>query len=314
MIDVSIIIVSYNTSEMTLACLSSIYEQTKTLNFEIIVVDNNSSDNSVTAISEHFPNVILIASKTNLGFARANNLAARRAIGKYLLLLNPDTVVLDRAIDKLFSFACNNPKNLIYGGRTLFADYSLNPTSCYRKFTIWSLICYSFGLTFLFKNTKFFNPDSYGNWQCDKIRQVDIITGCFLMINYFFWQSLDGFDKNFFMYGEEADLCIRALKIGASPIIFPGATIIHYDGASDKNSNLKTIRLLNAKVRLMCKHWTYSRSIVGYRILCCGVLIRQLGYFLKKILLKKQNDRINKWKCVWNDRDKWSLSLIIKEY
>lgn len=134
----SIIIVSYNTKKYTLECLRSIYEQTQDVSYEVIVIDNASSDGSAEAIEAKFPNVHLIKSKKNVGFAGANNLAAEEAKGDYLLLLNPDTVILDGAIQKLYNFALVNPDNLIYGGRTLFEDRSLNPTSCWKKKTLWS--------------------------------------------------------------------------------------------------------------------------------------------------------------------------------
>ena len=136
MLDLSIIIISYNTREMTLACLRSIYEQTSDIAFEIIVVDNDSRDDSPLAIADNYPEVTLIKSKENFGFARANNLAAERAKGTYLLLLNPDTVVLDGAIQKLHAFSQENPDNRLYGGRTLYGDYSLNPTSCWKCQTL----------------------------------------------------------------------------------------------------------------------------------------------------------------------------------
>src|SRR5688572_6894845 len=107
--ELSIIIVSYNTRDITLACLESVYAQTKRTSFELIVLDNASSDGSADAIAARFSQVNLVRHQTNLGFASGNNLAAKRATGTFLLLLNPDTVVLDGAIDKLMDFARANP-------------------------------------------------------------------------------------------------------------------------------------------------------------------------------------------------------------
>src|SRR5688500_1121742 len=124
MTDLSIIIISYNTKEMTLDCLKSIFEQTSGISFEVIVLDNASRDNSAEAIAAGFPQVKLIAHQENLGFAGGNNLAARKAAGEYILLINPDTVVLDGAIQKLFRFAEDNPAAGVWGWRTLFGDKS----------------------------------------------------------------------------------------------------------------------------------------------------------------------------------------------
>jgi GT2 family glycosyltransferase len=130
--DVSIIVVSYGTREMTLECLRSIKEDTGGTDHEVIVVDNNSSDGSPGAIAAEFPRFRLMVQSTNLGFAAACNLAAVDARGEYLLLLNPDTVVQGSAIDRLLLFARGRPEAGIWGGRTVFADGKLNPMSCWR--------------------------------------------------------------------------------------------------------------------------------------------------------------------------------------
>jgi GT2 family glycosyltransferase len=259
---------------MTLACLRSVLEQTKGISFELIVVDNDSNDNSAQAISEHFPAVRLITSSENLGFARANNLAAEKAKGTYLLLLNPDTVVLDRAVQKLHTFACQHPFNGVYGGRTLYGDNSLNPTSCWKQPSVWSLFCYATGLVSIFRRSVFFDPESYGSWQRDSVREVDIVTGCFLMIEKKLWDQLGGFDPLFFMYGEDADLCLRAVELGAKPIITPEATIIHYRGASEKVHSDKMIRLFLAKEQLVKRHWNPLAGRLGLVLLRFSVLSR----------------------------------------
>ena len=129
----SIVIISYNTRELTLACVESVLGRTRGVEFELIVVDNTSGDGSADAIAERFPRVKLLRSQINLGFARANNLAARGARGDWLLLLNPDTVILDAAIERLLAFAEAHPEASIFGGRTIFGDGTLNPASCWRR-------------------------------------------------------------------------------------------------------------------------------------------------------------------------------------
>lgn len=308
-IKISVVIVSYNTMEMTLACLQSVYEQTNNISFEVIVVDNNSSDNSAQSIAESFPEVHLVASKENLGFARANNLAALAARGEYLLLLNPDTVVLDGAIQKLVDFARKHPENRLYGGRTLFDDHSLNPTSCWRRPTIWSLFCYATGLVSLFRRNALFDPESYGAWQRDSVQEVDIVTGCFLLIEKKFWQQLKGFDPQFFMYGEDADLCLRAIEAGARPVINPDATIVHYGGASEKVRADKMIRLFRAKEQLIERHWVKSTGRLGKALLRASVLSRVLACtFLKCISPKKFNTKLESWQEIWQRRKEWQTS------
>ncbi|HBH47735.1 MAG TPA: glycosyltransferase family 2 protein, partial [Bacteroidales bacterium] len=269
---------------MTMACLHSVYEETRGISFEVIVVDNDSKDGSAQSIKKKFPAVKLIVSDKNLGFGRANNLATKIAKGNYLLLLNPDTIVLNGAIQKLYSFACRNPNNRIYGGRTLYSDLTLNPTSCWRRPTLWSLFCYSVGLTKIFKGNSIFDPESYGHWKRDSVRLVDIVTGCLLMIERKLWDQLNGFDNVFFMYGEEADLCIRSAKFGASPIITPDATIIHHDGASEKIYADKMIRILRAKKQFIKKHWNQVGMLIGFSLLLYSVLVRMVASHTNDLL------------------------------
>src|SRR5437868_6036428 len=120
--DVSILIVNYNTRELTLECIRSVYEQTKALSFEVILVDNASTDGSADAIAEDYPEVQLIRLERNIGFAAANNVGARSACGKYILLLNPDTVILDNAVYTLAAFAAGHPSAGLFGGRTISGD------------------------------------------------------------------------------------------------------------------------------------------------------------------------------------------------
>ena len=264
MIDLSIIMVSYNTKELTLSSLQSVFDETKGVSFEVIVLDNNSSDESVDAIAQEFPQVKLIACKENYGFAQGNNIAAKEAKGKYLLLLNPDTVILDGAIQNLLRFANENKKAMVWGGRTNFADGSLNPSSCWCQITLWSIFCNAVGLTRMFPDNSFFNPEGYGGWNRDSVKQVDIVSGCFFMLKRELWDKLGGFSPEFFMYGEEADLCLRSAKLyGAKPMVTPDATIIHYGGASEKVRADKMVRLLTAKVKLIRKHWPPMMALIG---------------------------------------------------
>ncbi|MCI5225189.1 MAG: glycosyltransferase family 2 protein [Candidatus Electrothrix sp. AX2] len=303
----SVIIVSYNTQKFTLECLRSVYEQTQDITYEILVVDNASSDGSAEAIESEFPDIRLIKSKENLGFAAANNLAAEKAKGDYILLLNPDTVIIDSAVQKIYNFALANPENLIYGGRTLFEDQSLNPTSCWKKMTLWSLFCYATGLVSIFRRNKFLDPESYGAWQRDSVREVDIVTGCFFLIKKSFWDQLNGFHPDFFMYGEEADLCLRAIKQGARPIITPDATIIHYGGVSEKIRADKMIRLFRAKEQLINRHWKSTVRPIGITLLHASVFTRASVFFVLG-LLGSANGTVNSWPEIWRRRKEWYVA------
>lgn len=304
----SIIVISYNTREITLDCLRSVYSQTHETDFELIVVDNNSTDSSAEAVNVEFSDIHLMARQDNLGFARANNLAAKEARGEYLLLLNPDTVVLNGAIDRLMAFAKATPEARIWGGRTLFGDRSLNPTSCWREMSLWSQFCWATGLLRVAPNSPIFNPEAYGGWKRDSVRQVDIVTGCFLLITRRDWEALGGFDKAFFMYAEEADLCLRARRdLGARPMITPEAEIVHYGGLSDTVRAAKMERLIRAKITLAEKHWGPVHTWLCRQIFQLLVLIRLAAYTLQAQLQENEaaNKNANTWRQIWRKRDTW---------
>jgi N-acetylglucosaminyl-diphospho-decaprenol L-rhamnosyltransferase len=304
---VSILVISYNTRDMTLACLRSVFEQTTVASFEVIVVDNASGDESADAIEREFPQVRLIRSADNLGFAVANNLAARNARGNFLLLLNPDTLVLDHAIDRLMAFAGERPNARIWGGRTLFGDGSLNPASCWRFMSLWSLFTLATGLTSLCRDSRLFNPEGYGGWRRDCVREVEIVTGCLLLIRRDLWDKLGGFDGSFFMYGEEADLCYRARELGIRPMMTPDATIIHYDGASDRMLSAKMTKLLSGKILFMRKHWSWPRRTAGIVLLELLVLARVLRTSLMAFVLgSRLHAAAQEWRQVWMARDRWT--------
>jgi GT2 family glycosyltransferase len=303
----SIIVVSYNTCEITLECLRSVRAETRTTPYELIVVDNASPDGSAEAIAREFPDVTLFARGDNLGFGGANNFAAGQARGEFLLLLNPDTVVLDGAIDRLMAFADERPAAGIWGGRTLFGDRSLNPSSCWRGMSLWGLFARGAGLSTTFPGNPLFNSDAYGGWRRDTVREVDTVSGCFLLIRRDLWERLGGFDPAFFMYGEEADLCLRARQAGARPTFTPDATIIHYGGRSETVPADKLERLMRAKMTLASKHWTpFRRSLAGLLLRMISGS-RLIGYAAAARLLGRRgySENARVWQQVWDRRGEW---------
>lgn len=305
--EVSIIVVSYNTKQLTLECLRSVFQETICTTFEIIVLDNASSDQSASAIAKEFQNnVQFIPLESNIGFAGGNNYASKVASGKYLLLLNPDTVILEGAIDKLVTFAKSNPDAGIWGGRTLFGDKTLNPGSCWRQQTLWGLTSKALGLSSLFRRSTLFNPEGMGSWDREGIRKVDIVSGCFLLINHDLWKQLNGFLSDFFMYGEEADLCLRAKKLGARPMVTSEATIIHYGGASEKIRSDKLVRLIKAKMLLIRKHFSPYSMPLGIALLACWPLSRYIAHSIAVIFRKNGSSQSKQvWEEVSERRKEW---------
>ena len=304
---VSVIVVSFNTKAMTLDCLRSLFEETPDLPFEALVVDNASTDGSADAIGATFPQATLIRSERNLGFAGANNLAALQASGEYVLLLNPDTIVIDRAVERIVEFARARPECGIWGGRTLFKDRSLNPTSCWRRFDLWTLVCGIAGTTILAPRSELFNPEPYGTWQRDSERDVDIISGCWLLARTTLWQELGGFSPRYFMYGEDADLCLRAQARGARPAISPKATIVHFGGGADPSRPAKFVAIFRAKISLMDDHWPRWQRRLGRLLYPLYPLTRAIGYGAAAMLTGRESARTKAalWREVWQRRGEW---------
>ena len=307
-ITMSIIVVSYNTKEMTLACLRSVVKETTRHPWELLFIDNCSTDGSLEAVEEEFgddPRFRIRKSTENLGFAGGNNELAKEARGRYLLLLNPDTVVLDGALDKLVDFAESHPEHRIWGGRTIFEDGTLNPWSCWGPYTLWSIFSASIGLRAIFPRSAVFDPRSYGGWQRDTVREVAIVTGCLFLIDRSAWEQLGGFDSEFFMYGEETDLCMRATReFGARPIITPDATIIHHGGASEKIFEDKVIRLLDAEVRLFRRNFSTLKFMIAYRMTLFGVWFRATGYAMLNTIRGRKEQAV--WRGIWKRRAEWA--------
>ena len=311
----SIIIISYNTRKMTLDCIYSVLSETKNLLFEIIVLDNASNDDSYEGILKEFSdeignNVIkVISSPINLGFAVGNNFAVDVANGEFILFLNPDTLIFNNAIEKLISFAAENQEAGIWGGRTKFADFSLNPTSCWSKQSLWSLLCQALGFSSMFRKSTFFNPEGIGGWDREGQREVDIVSGCYLLIRRGLWKKLNGFQSDFFMYGEEADLCLRARSLGARPIVTSESTIIHYGGASETVRADKLIKLLQAKRLLIHRHFHSVVVKIGLNLLTAWPLSRWVAHKILAILGRidsKESAKI--WEEIWHRRNEWLTS------
>jgi len=300
--DLSIIIVSFNSVELTLSCLRHLHEHPAAVSHEIIVLDNASADGSPEAIEGEFPNVCLLRSPENLGFGAGVNRAAASASGRRLLLLNPDTFVLEGAIDHLWSFAERQPWRGLWGGRTLFPDGRLNPASCWGRISLWSLFCGSIGLSSLLRGSPLFNPEGYGGWCRDSERAVDIVTGCFLMIDAELWKRLEGFDPLFFMYAEEADLCLRAARAGASPAITDRAEAVHLGGGSTASKEQEIVGLTKGRLTLIRKHWPRHLFRIGWLLTVAGIWAR--SQLLHLAPAPSRGARPN-WQCVWQRRAEW---------
>ncbi len=305
MSQLDIILVSYNTAEYTKRAIESVYTETQHTSFKIIMVDNDSKDNSVELITKQFPDVEIIQTGANLGFAGGVNVGAKASDSEYLLLLNPDTVILDGAIDKLISYAQKIPKAGIWGGITLNNDLSLNPNNARARLSFKTLLFSALGLSKVFNKSCFFNHDNYGCWDRKSEREVDVITGCFFLTPRSLWEELDGLDETFFMYAEEADYCIRAIKKGYQPRVTPDARIIHHGGVSETNLSGKMLKLLKGKAELINKHAKAWEKPIHKSLLQLHVFNKLISLRLVSFFNKNKLSTFEEWRIVYQQRSEW---------
>ena len=212
--DLSIIIVNYNVKEFLQNLIHSIYKAAQKITFEIIVIDNASNDGSVEFIRDKFPDVKIFANDKNLGFSKANNIGLKAALGKYLLLINPDTLVSEDTFDKMIRFFNDNPDAGLAGCKILNPDGSLQ-LACRRSFPgPWTSFCKVTGLSTMFPKSRLFARYNLTYLNEDQTYEVDAISGSFMMFPREIYEKIGGLDEQFFMYGEDLDFCYRVQKAG----------------------------------------------------------------------------------------------------
>jgi len=292
--DASVIIVNWNTRDVLRECLASVSAETAGISCEVIVVDNGSTDGSAELVRNEFPRVTLIGNQRNRGFAAANNQGMRLAQGRYVLLLNSDTVVLDRAIQKTVQFADDHPEAALVGCRVLNPDSSLQPTC----FMFPSLLNMVLSTTYLYKlvpRSRFFGRERMTWWDRDDVREVDALTGCFMLVRREAIEDVGLMDERFFMYGEETDWCYRFKRAGWRNLFYPGASIIHLGGGSTRaRADDMNIQLRRSILQFMKKH----RSALSYataRVLTSLFYATRTPYWWVRSLRGTKESRRDAW-------------------
>jgi GT2 family glycosyltransferase len=256
MTDLSIVIVNWNTREMLADCLESVYSTACGLGLEVLLVDNASTDGSRAMVRESFPQVHLIENSENVGFARANNQAARQSRGGYVLLLNSDTEVYPGALETLVEFMNEHPQAGGCGPRLLNADGSLQP-SCHPMLTpgreFWRLLF----LDRLWRRATYVQE----HWDPDTPRQVEVIKGACLLLRQAALGQVGLLDEQYFIYTEEVDLCYRLAQAGWELWWVPQSTVKHYgEASSNQVAEAMYVQLYRSKVQFYRKFWGGRRA------------------------------------------------------
>lgn len=273
--DLSIIIVNYNVKHFVEQCLHSVFNASKNLNIEVFVVDNNSVDGSVPFIKQKFPQVKLIENKTNTGFSVANNQAIKLSTGKYVLLLNPDTVVQEDTFEKVVTFMNEHPEAgglgiKMFDGKGKFLPESKRglPTPAVAFYKI-------FGLAKLFPNSKKFGQYHLTYLDKDKTHQIDVLSGAFMLMRKETLDKVGLLDETFFMYGEDIDLSYRITLGGYKNYYFADSSIIHYKGESTKKSSVNYVIVFYKAMAIFAqKHFSSGNAILFNFLIHLAIYLR----------------------------------------
>ena len=277
----SIIILNYNTKKLLEECLKSVFNKIKIRDYEVIVVDNASTDGSVEMVKSNFPQVKLIENDENLGFARGNNQGIRISKGRYVLLLNNDTLVLDDDFDKVIKFMDENKDIGILGCRINNPDGSLQ-LSCYKLPSMWEMFTHYTFLTRLFPNSRWCGD--YRNWPHNEIKEVGFVIGAFFLIRKDVIDDIGLLDEGFFLNAEESEYCLRAKKAGWKTVFYPDFKIIHYGGQTKKfMKERELLSTFKGTDYLIKKHHNLAYFIT-YRFLSFILSLIRLGIFGTSLL------------------------------
>ena len=281
--DISIIIVNYNVREFLRGALESVRRSLAAggLRGEVFVVDNASRDESAEMVSKEFPEVKLHALRENIGFGRANNLALREATGEYLLILNPDTILGEDTLRVMVDFMKMHPQCGVSGCKLLNADGSFQ-TSCRRGFpTPWASFTKLFGLSTFFPNSPRFAQYNLTYLPVDQTYEIDALAGAFMILSREAFEKTKGFDEEYFMYGEDIDLCYRIKKAGLSVFYMHSTSTVHFKGESTRRSVLNEVKVFYEAMHIFVrKH--YGKNPFFTILLRFGIAVRSLIALIKK--------------------------------
>ncbi|WP_407180110.1 glycosyltransferase family 2 protein [Bradyrhizobium sp. STM 3562] len=291
--DVSVVIVSWNTREILRGCLHSVFNETRQASFEVIVIDNNSHDGSAEMVRADFPAVKLIANPQNRGFAAACNQGMRLASARFVLLLNPDTLVLDDAISRCVRYADVRPDIGVVGCQVLENESRISPTGFSFPNPLNVFLALS-GLSRLFPGSRLFGRPELSWWDRNTEQDVDVVTGMFMLVRREAIAEVGLMDESYFVYGEEADWCYRFAKAGWRRVFTPCAKIVHLDGGAKSTSQASKKMF----VQLQKSSMIYHRKNLGLAawwlakmIYIVSNFVRMIAWFVLSVIKRDQRNR-----------------------
>lgn len=308
--ELSVVIVTYRNMSEIADCLRAVERAVSPVPMEVIVVDNASGDGTAAEARAAVPGARVVERAVNDGFAGGCRVGAAVAAGQWLLFLNPDAIIAPDAIEALLGCASSHPRAGIIGGRFVHADGSVDPRSWWGRPSPWSALCFALGLTSLLHGSAVFDPESPRPWAADprEARAVPVVTGALMLVLRELWDNLGGFDPTFFMYGEDADFCLRAAAQGWRPMVTAKAVCVH-EGGKSSTSIGKLILLFTGKATLIRRHFPAGLRAVGTGLLLFGVAFRAMGSRLVSSVSPARQGRPTTrgedWRALWTARNQW---------
>ncbi len=288
-VELSIVIISWNTRELLLDCIRSLKNLRVPGGYQIIVIDNASSDESAKAVREAFPDVVVVENTTNLGFAKANNLAIEQSKSEYICLVNSDVIVLNGCIEALLKYMKEHTDVGVIGPKLLNGDGSFQ-LSCKRFPTVWRTLCVALGLHRVFPNLPLFCGTEMTDLDENTTQDVEAIAGAFLLARRSAIDQVGLLDEDFFFYGEDIDWCKRFHNAGFRVTYYPLAKSIHLGGASSSKDSLRfNQELYRAKLLYWKKHHSDVDRLLFLLIMINHLTLRIIITIIKKIFNKSKN-------------------------
>ena len=296
LLDLSIIIVNYNTRDVTIEAVKSVLENSGNLAVEIIIVDNESSDGSVEAMRAAFPQVAVLAAGHNGGYAWGNNIGIRRAQGRYLLILNPDAQIYDGTLEQAVQYMDANSDIGILGARVAL-ESGAQQLTLFRHVSLRNLIWNILVPNRVIRKSRFFGDQRYASRSPDVAQDVDVVAGCFMMLPRAVIDKVGMMDDRFFMYSEESEWCWRVKQAGLKVRYNPDIRIMHYGAVSTgQTSPWKSVEI--AKGHILFLRFTRSPIVAwfGTGIMLIGDLLRA-AWFLPAMLISPRHEGARVWRA-----------------
>lgn len=283
--DLSVIIVSYNVRDFLKQCLVSVHNSLEDIDYEVFVVDNKSNDGSYDMVKAEFPRVFLAGNSVNRGFSAANNQAIQKASGRYILLLNPDTIVNKNALRSCISFMDKHPDAGAVGVRMINGEGRFLPESRRALPAPRTAFFKMTGMAWLFPKSGLFNRYYLGHLDEMAASQSEVVAGAFMFLRSEAVRKTGLLDEDFFMFGEDIDYSYRLIKSGYNNYYYPEAEIVHFKGESTKKENIRAVRYFyKAMLIYVRKHYSGGWMKVFLPILQCAIIFAAALSMIKNLL------------------------------